>query len=136
MIMTSAEEEDIEARSMHRYFQKLLDQSFWASVKRDNIDEPLLLDELRNEAALRAWVRQLDTRQQPPQLLPDEQALKGIGRDLDWKYGIDEWWDWAVWSTCPRCIQYEATECQECQELVKFTELCDAAASSTRLSLC
>ena len=124
--MTSAEEEDPHARSLHRYYQKLLDQSFWCSAIMDDACEPVLFDELRQEAALRAWVRQLDTRLQPPQQMPDEQALQCIGQDLDWKYGADEWWEWAIWSSCPRCRQYEETQCKECRQLVKFTELGNA----------
>ena len=111
-------------------FDQLWDQKSDHLGIMDDACEPVLFDELRQEAALRAWVRQLDTRLQPPQQMPDEQALQCIGQDLDWKYGADEWWEWAIWSSCPRCRQYEETQCKECRQLVKFTELGNAVESS------
>ena len=122
--------EDTQAQSLHRHFQKLLDQSFWQSIRADGVDEPLLLNELRQEAALRAWVRQIDTRASPPSQIPDERALQSIMHDMDWKYGADEWWQWAIWSTCACCREYKTIQCRECTQLVKFTELCEYESSN------
>ena len=119
-------EMDVQDQCLHRYHQTLLDESFWCSIHDYGVESPLLLDELRQEAALRAWVRQLDTREMPPASIPDEAALRYIGQELDWKYGADEWWEWAIWSTCSMCMEYEQTLCPECIQLVKFTGLCDS----------
>uniref|UniRef100_A0A6C0C0F8 Uncharacterized protein n=1 Tax=viral metagenome TaxID=1070528 RepID=A0A6C0C0F8_9ZZZZ len=130
--------EDTETFSMHRHLQMLLDRSFWCSIRMYDIDEPLLLDELRMEAALRVWVRQLDTKKNPPSCMPDDAALKCFGHDLDGKYGIDEWWEWPAWSTCQQCNHSEATLCSECQQLMKFTTLynCDTSSDNSSHNQC
>lgn len=115
----------IDSSAMHRYFQKILDKKFWKDIPRDGTIEPLLMNELRQEAAMRAWVRRLNVEEDPPITLPDEVALQALGHDLDWNYGEDQWWKWAIWSTCAKCEHYETVQCDECRELVKFTELCE-----------
>jgi len=114
---------DIFTLSMHRHHQKILDQSFWKSIKNDGINEPLLLEELRQEASLRAWVRQLDLEKHAPTNIPDKSELKAIQTEFDWKYGTDEWWHWAIWSTCTKCSKHGFAQCDECLSLVKFTDL-------------
>ena len=104
--------------SQERYFQYLAAQRFYEEASSDFTfyqEDPsdFTGDELREEAALRCWLRQLKPRDCPT-ALPTSAALRAMADDYDHQYGEYAWWAWPVWSSCERCA--EATTLCACSE--------------------
>ena len=95
--------------SQERYFQYLAAQRFYEEASGDFTfyqEDPsdFTEDELREEAALRCWLRQLKPRDCPT-TLPTSAALRAMADDYDYQYGEYAWWAWPVWSSCERCAE-------------------------------
>ena len=108
-----------EARSHHRWLQRLANHSFWDTDPGDG-SCPSEGNDVRLEAAFRCWLRCLDVDAQPPDALPDESELGILANRWDTHYGEDAWWAWATWSSCHDCHGKARLGCAECAHLYAF----------------
>ena len=111
-------------RRHHRHLQRVANHGFWsANEEAEHAFCPFSYEEIRLEAALRAWIRSLDFCSLPPPAPPDDSVLAGLAAQNDWEFGEDEWWEWATWSSCAACHQVSAVACWECRRLVRFCHI-------------
>ena len=110
--------------SRKRYLQYLAAQRFYEEATGEHEfyqEDPSSFTEaeLREEAAFRCWLREVDT-QNCPIMLPSGAALRGMADAWDWLYGEYTWWTWPVWSTCKRCRNAPVAWCAECESYMRF----------------
>ena len=94
--------------SRKRYLQYLAAQRFYEEATGDfgfyQEDAHAFTEaELREEAAFRCWLREIDIHD-CPLMLPSNAALRGMADAWDWLYGPLTWWSWPVLSTCQRRV--------------------------------
>ena len=99
-------------QSQQRYLQHLAAQRFYEEASGDFTfyeEEPsdFTEKELREEAAFRCWLREIDP-QDYPAALPSSTTLHAMANSYDWQYGEYAWWAWPVWSSCEHCHSKEA----------------------------
>ena len=105
-------------QSQQRYLQHLAAQRFYEEESGDFTfyrEEPsdFTEEELREEAAFRCWLRQIEP-QDYPAVLPSSTVLRTMANSFDWQYGECAWSSWPSWSTCELCSRRRA-ECELCQ---------------------
>ena len=109
--------------SQERFLQYLAAQRFYEEASGDFTfyqDPPsdFTEQELREEAALRCWLRELDPSVGAA-ALPSSSALRAMADAYDWQYGEHAWWAWPVWSSCQHCA--EATMvCACCESYLRY----------------
>jgi len=123
--------------SRKRYLQYLAAQRFYEEATGDFAfyqEDPSVFTEaeLREEAAFRCWLREIDPHN-CPLMLPSNAALRGMADAWDWLYGPLTWWSWPVWSSCARCSRGADMLCPDCESLLRYcamseawTEMCTA----------
>ena len=109
--------------SRKRYLQYLAAQRFYEEATGDSEfyqEDPSSFTEaeLREEAAMRCWLREIDTHH-CPSALPCSAALRGLADEYDWLYGQYAWWAWPVWSSCKRCSNAPVASCAECESYMR-----------------
>ena len=111
--------------SRDRFLQWLAAQRFYEEASGDFMifqEEPsnFTEDELREEAAFRCWLREVDARN--CQTLPSSATLHVIADAYDWLYGEHVWWSWPVWSSCEHCSRARAPAalCGDCQSYMHY----------------
>ena len=115
--------------SRKRYLQYLAAQRFYEEATGDfgfhQEDAHLFTEaELREEAAFRCWLREIDLQHCPPQL-PLGAALRGLADGYDWLYGPYVWWTWPVISTCAHCSRRDDV-CADCHSLLRYCLMSEA----------
>ena len=116
--------------SRKRYLQYLAAQRFYEEATGDFAfcqEDPSSFTEaeLREEAALRCWLREIDT-ENCPLMLPSGAALRGMADAWDWLYGPYTWWSWPVWSSCRRCSKGAERLCEDCESYMRFCAMSEA----------
>ena len=116
--------------SRKRYLQYLAAQRFYEEATGDfafHQEDPSTFTEaeLREEAAFRCWLREIDT-ENCPLMLPSGAALRGMADAWDWLYGPYTWWSWAVWSSCKRCSKGADILCEDCESYMRFCAMSEA----------
>ena len=111
--------------SQDRFLQWLAAQRFYEEASGDYTffqEEPSFFteDELREEAAFRCWLREVDARN--CQTLPSSAALHAMADEFDWLYGEYVWWSWPVWSSCQHCSSY-TVPCGDCLSYMQYCGL-------------
>ena len=114
-------------QSQQRYLQYLAAQRFYEEASGDFTfyeEEPsdFTEKELREEAALRCWLRDIDL-QYYPAALPSSITLDALANFYDWQYGEYAWWTWPVWSSCEHCHNKEAPMCLDCETYMRHCAL-------------
>ena len=109
--------------SQERYFQYLAAKRFYEEASGDFTfyqEDPsdFTEDELREEAALRCWLRQLKPND-CPLALPTSAMLRAMADDYDDWYGEFAWWAWPVWSSCEVCSE-SITLCACCESYLRY----------------
>ena len=109
--------------SQERYFQYLAAKRFYEEASGDFTfyqEDPsdFTEDELREEAALRCWLRQLKPNE-CPLALPTSAMLRAMADDYDDWYGEFAWWAWPVWSSCELCSE-SITLCECCESYLRY----------------
>ena len=99
-----------------RYLQYLAAQRFHKGESEDFAEE-----ELREEAAFRCWLREIDPQDHPE--LPSSNTLHTMANSYDWEHGEFIWWSWPVWSTCALCQLREAQLCAQCESYMRYCSL-------------
>ena len=112
--------------SQDRFLQWLAAQRFYEEASGDFTffqEEPSFFteDELREEAAFRCWLREVDARN--CQTLPSSAALHAMADEFDWLYGEYVWWSWPVWSSCQHCSLYTPAPCGDCLSYMHYCGL-------------
>jgi len=111
------------ATSAQRRLLRVADETFW----NVHWDLPpgiyFTYEDIRLEAAFRAWLRTVDVEAPAPKSLPDESRLPSLAAGWDCEYGEETWWDWSVWSSCETCAERGFVGCWSCRELTRFMEL-------------
>ena len=115
--------ESISVRRCHRHLQKILNETFCRIVNETHCEQYFSYDDLRKEAALRCFVRELDMHTPPPATLPDERVIDRLADDFDSLYGERQWWSWSTWTSCANCHSKFDTMCQECRTLSRFCSM-------------
>ncbi len=115
--------------SRKRYLQYLAAQRFYKEAMGDFAfyqDDPsdFTEEELREEAAIRCWLREIDPHTCPAEM-PSSAALRGIADAYDWLYGEYAWWTWPVWSSCKLCSKALVAPCADCQSYMRYCALSD-----------
>ena len=118
---SDAPEKNEEALRVHRGFQAVAARAFAAGAAEAGYD--FTEAELREESALRCWVRLLDLGAGAPRHLPDRQELHHLANLWDIEYGPHAWWTWPVWSSCAACAAKEKAACPQCEEMGRFCPL-------------
>ena len=116
--------------SRKRYLQYLAAQRFYEEATGDFAfyqEDPSFFTEaeLREEAAFRCWLREIDLHDCPP-MLPSDAALRGLADAWDWLYGPLTWWSWPVWSSCKRCSKGADMLCEDCESLLRYCAMSEA----------
>ena len=116
--------------SRKRYLQYLAAQRFYEEATGDFAfyqEDPSTFTEgeLREEAAFRCWLREIDT-ENCPLMLPSGAALRGMADAWDWLYGPYTWWAWPVWSSCKRCSKGAEILCEDCESYMRFCAMSEA----------
>ena len=116
--------------SRKRYLQYLAAQRFYEEATGDfgfyQEDAHAFTEaELREEAAFRCWLREIDIHD-CPLMLPSNAALRGMADTWDWLYGPLTWWSWPVVSTCQRCSRNADVLCSECHCLLRYCAMSEA----------
>ena len=75
--------------------------------------------ELREEAAFRCWLREIDPHDYPA-ALPSSTTLYAMANSYDRQYGEYAWWAWPVWSSCEHCHSKEAPMCADCESYMRY----------------
>ena len=109
--------------SRKRYLQYLAAQRFYEEATGDFAfyqEDPSTFTEgeLREEAAFRCWLREIDT-ENCPLMLPSGAALRGMA---------DAWWSWPVWSSCKRCSKGADMLCEDCESYMRFCAMSEGWA--------
>ena len=81
-----------EALGAHRAFQIVAARTFASGAADAGYD--FTESELREEAALRSWVRGLDLSQEAPRRLPEGNELRRLANLWDIEFGAHAWWTW------------------------------------------
>ena len=120
--------------SRKRYVQHLAAQRFYEEATGDygfyQEDAYEFTEaELREEAAFRCWLREIDLHD-CPLMLPSNAALRGLADAWDWLYGPLLWWSWPVLSTCARCSRNADMLCADCQCLLRYCFMSEAWTES------
>ena len=109
--------------SRERYLQYLAALRFYEEASGDFTfyqEEPSYFteEELREEAAFRCWLREIDNC---PTMLPSSATLHAMADAYDWEYGEHLWWSWPVWSSCVNCRDIEApVMCADCSSYARY----------------
>ena len=118
--------------SQERFLQYLAAQRFYEEASGDFTfyqDPPsdFTEQELREEAALRCWLRELDPSVGAA-ALPSSSALRAMADAYDWQYGEHAWWAWPVWSSCQHCA--EATMvCACCESYLRYCAMSEESVT-------
>ena len=120
------------ASSRKRYLQYLATQRFYEEATGDFTfyqEDPsdFTEEELREEAAFRCWLREIDPHN-CPSALPSSAALRGIADAYDWLYGEYAWWAWPVWSSCKRCSKAPVVLCADCESYMRYCAMSEGWA--------
>ncbi len=107
-----------------RFLQYLAAQRFYEEASGDFTlyqEDPSYFteEELREEAAFRCWLREIDMHD-CPSALPSSAALHAIADTYDWLYGEHVWWAWPVWSSCERCSDAPVVLCADCESYMRY----------------
>ena len=113
--------------SRKRYLQYLAAQRFYEEATGDyafsqNDPSDFTENELREEAAFRCWLREIDHHNCPTEL-PSSAALRNIADQFDWFYGEYAWWAWPVWSSCNLCSKAPVALCADCESYMRYCAL-------------
>ena len=122
--------------SRDRFLQWLAAQRFYEEASGDFTffqEEPsnFTEDELREEAAFRCWLREVDARD--CQTLPSSTTLHVIADAYDWLYGEHVWWSWPIWSSCEHCSRAACAPvalCVDCQSYMHYCVMSQGWADS------
>ena len=122
--------------SRDRFLQWLAAQRFYEEASGDFTffqEEPsnFTEDELREEAAFRCWLREVDARD--CQTLPSSATLHVIADAYDWLYGEHVWWSWPSWSSCEHCSRAACAPvalCVDCQSYMHYCVMSQGWADS------
>ena len=112
-------------QSRQRYLQYLAAQRCHEETSGDFTfyeEEPsdFTEKELREEAAFRCWLQEIDPHDCYPAALPSSTALDALANFYDWQYGEYAWWTWPVWSSCEHCHNKEAPPCADCESYMQY----------------
>ncbi len=116
--------------SRKRYLQYLAAQRFYEEATGDFAlyqEDPSTFTEaeLREEAAFRCWLREIDI-ENCPLMLPSGAALRGMADAWDWLYGPHAWWSWPVWSSCKPCSKGADMLCEDCESFLRYCAMSEA----------
>ena len=113
-------------QSQQRYLQYLAAQRFDDEASGDFTfyeEDPSYFTEkeLREEAAFRCWLWEIDPRDCTA-ALPSSTTLHAMGDSYDWQYGEHAWWSWPVWSSCEHCHSEEEAPvlCADCSSYMRY----------------
>ena len=114
--------EDMEndTTRFRRVLQTQADRAFEMSLSSS--PDTCSYDEMRLEAAFRAWILELDRTDDPPTSLPSETSLTAIAADHDRRFGPDTWWTRPIWSSCWKCSLQQEVSCAACRKLSRFSQ--------------
>ena len=101
----------LAAHQMQKRYLQYLAARVFASETQDTAAD-FTEEELREAAALRAWLAEADVL---GSALPSSFALRALADWYDWEYGEFTWWSWPIYSTCDLCCQCGAPLCANCQ---------------------
>ena len=120
-------------KSRERYLQHLAALRFYEEASGDFTfyqEEPSYFtsEELREEAAFRCWLREIDDC---PSTLPSSATLHAMADAYDWEYGEHVWWTWPVWSSCEDCRGEEAPVlCADCSSYARYCAMSEGWADA------
>ena len=108
---------DLSLREAQRHLQLAAARSFTNEPPTDFTE-----DELKQEAAFRAWLTtvRLDVPPLNPFTLPSPEELSLFADHWDYLYGELQWWAWPIWSTCKTCCELNCISCAQCFKLSQF----------------
>ena len=114
-------------QSQHRYLQHLSAQRFYEEESGDFTfyrEEPsdFTEEELREEAAFRCWLRQIEPQDYPSGVTVEHHSGRA-GQLYDWQHGEYVWWTWPVWSSCEHCHNKQAPMCLDCETYMQYCAL-------------
>ena len=117
-----------------RFLQYLAAQLFYEEASGDFTfyqEDPSYFteEELREEAAFRCWLREIDPHD-CPSALPSSAALRAMADTYDWLYGEHAWWAWPVWSSCERCSDAPVMLCADCESYMRYCVISQGWADS------